>query len=100
MPAATITATSRHRSAAAAPASPAAYWNSRRGWVPAEAGTHGRPIGMRRNGSCLRYLSRCKPHLAQHGAAEQAVGIAQRLRQFEVGVMLADEQLDPLAAVM
>src|SRR5438876_10877214 len=71
MPAATITAISRNRSAAAAPASPAASSNRRS--APGEI------------------------HLIEHGGAEQPIGAAQRLRQFEMAVMLANDQLGRFA---
>jgi hypothetical protein len=36
----------------------------------------------------------CKVHLLQHRATEQAVGIAERLDDFEMVIALADEELD------
>src|SRR4051812_31776240 len=71
MPAATITAISRSRSAAAAPASPAA--SSNRGSPSAKA------------------------HQFEDRRAEQPIRVAQRLQQLGVAVIVADDELDRLA---
>ena len=42
-------------------------------------------------------LGRLQPHLFQHRAAEQTVGIAQRLEHFEVVIALADQERYGLA---
>src|SRR5260221_2560469 len=74
MPAATITAISRSRSVAAAPASPVASWNS----------------GSAAGGA----------HLLEDGGAEQPMRVAQRLEQLGVTVIVADDKVDRLAGCL
>ena len=56
--------------------------------------TSGIDIGL----THLQHVSHpCEVHLLQHRATEKAVGIAERLDDFEVVVALADEELDRFA---
>src|SRR6516225_9963901 len=45
----------------------------------------------------LKNPAPAQPHLRQHGAAEQPIGVRQRLQHFEMVVGLADQYLDRLA---